>query len=110
MNIVWSPEAIEDLASLRAYIAEDNPAAAQRVVLDLRDLTFMDCAGLHVVIAATNHAARAGAHLVLVRGPSQVDRLFTLTGSSGELEIGDVDPGEPPVQVLLQLAEHELAR
>jgi toxin ParE1/3/4 len=33
MNIVWSPEAIEDLASLRAYIAEDNPAAARRVVL-----------------------------------------------------------------------------
>jgi toxin ParE1/3/4 len=33
MNIVWSPEAIEDLPSLRAYIAEDNPAAARRVVL-----------------------------------------------------------------------------
>jgi toxin ParE1/3/4 len=32
MKIVWSPEAIEDLVSLRAYIAEDNPAAAQRVV------------------------------------------------------------------------------
>ena len=32
MNIAWSPEAIEDLVSLRAYIAEDNPAAAQRVV------------------------------------------------------------------------------
>ena len=31
MNIVWSPEAI-DLASLRAYIAEDNPAAARRTV------------------------------------------------------------------------------
>ena len=35
MNIVWSPEAIEDLASLRAYIAEDNPAAARRVVLQI---------------------------------------------------------------------------
>ena len=35
MNIVWSPEAIEDLVSLRAYIAEDNPAAARRVVLHL---------------------------------------------------------------------------
>ena len=35
MNIVWSPEAIEDLSSLRAYIAEDNPAAARRVVLHL---------------------------------------------------------------------------
>jgi len=32
MNIVWSPEAIEDLVSLRAYIAEDNPAAARRTV------------------------------------------------------------------------------
>jgi toxin ParE1/3/4 len=31
MNIAWSPEAIEDLVSLRAYIAQDNPAAAQRV-------------------------------------------------------------------------------
>jgi toxin ParE1/3/4 len=30
---VWSPEAIDDLAALRAYIERDNPAAAQRVVL-----------------------------------------------------------------------------
>ena len=35
MNIAWSPEAIEDLASLRVYIAEDNPAAARRVVLHI---------------------------------------------------------------------------
>lgn len=33
MNILWSPEATEDLASLRAYIAEDNPAAARRIAL-----------------------------------------------------------------------------
>ena len=33
MTILWSPEAIEDLTSLRAYIAEDNPAAAKGVVL-----------------------------------------------------------------------------
>jgi len=32
MKIAWSPEAIEDLVSLRAYIAEDNPAAARRSV------------------------------------------------------------------------------
>ena len=35
MNIAWSPEAIEDLASLRAYIAEDDPTAARRVVLHI---------------------------------------------------------------------------
>ena len=33
MNIIWSPEAIQDLVSLRAYIAEDDAAAARRVVL-----------------------------------------------------------------------------
>jgi toxin ParE1/3/4 len=32
MNIVWSPEAIRDLISLRAYIAEESPAGARRVV------------------------------------------------------------------------------
>jgi len=31
VNIVWSPKAIEHLAHLRAYIARDNPKAANRV-------------------------------------------------------------------------------
>jgi toxin ParE1/3/4 len=39
MNIVWSPEAIHDLILLRAYIAEDSPAGARRIVLRiLRDV------------------------------------------------------------------------
>jgi toxin ParE1/3/4 len=33
MTIVWSPEAIGDLISLRAYIEEESPAGAQRIVL-----------------------------------------------------------------------------
>jgi len=33
MKIVWSPEAIQDLILLRAYIAEESPAGAQRIVL-----------------------------------------------------------------------------
>lgn len=32
MRLVWSFEAIEDLISLRAYIAEESPAGARRVV------------------------------------------------------------------------------
>ena len=36
MKIAWSPEAIEDLVSLRAYIADDNPAAARRTGLAAR--------------------------------------------------------------------------
>jgi toxin ParE1/3/4 len=35
MTLVWSPEAVEDLASLRAYIAADDPAAARRGALHI---------------------------------------------------------------------------
>jgi plasmid stabilization system protein ParE len=35
MTIVWSPEAIDDLASLRDYIAENDPVAAQDVVFHI---------------------------------------------------------------------------
>jgi toxin ParE1/3/4 len=35
MIVRWSPQAIDDLASLRDYISEDNPAAAQRIALHI---------------------------------------------------------------------------
>ena len=35
MTPVWSVEAVEDLVALRAYIEQDNPAAAQRVALHI---------------------------------------------------------------------------
>ena len=35
MNILWSPEAIDDLTSLRAYVAEDNPAAAREMAFHI---------------------------------------------------------------------------
>jgi toxin ParE1/3/4 len=33
MILVWTPAALDDLASLRAYVAEQDPATAQRLVL-----------------------------------------------------------------------------
>ena len=35
MTPIWSPEAIADLVALRAYVEEDNPAAAQRIALHI---------------------------------------------------------------------------
>jgi toxin ParE1/3/4 len=37
MNIRWSPEAIQDLASLREFIARDEPLAAERIALRIID-------------------------------------------------------------------------
>lgn len=36
MNILWSPEAVADLLSLRAYLAQENPAAAQKILDRIR--------------------------------------------------------------------------
>jgi len=82
---------------------------ARLVVLDLRELTFIDSSGVHAIVEADSRARRDGRRLVVLRGSANVDRLFTLTGSSDRLEFGDLDPEEPAVQVLLQLAAKELA-
>ena len=37
MNIVWSPEAIEDLIALRAYVGSDDRAAARRLAMRIVD-------------------------------------------------------------------------
>jgi hypothetical protein len=65
-------------------------------VLDMRDLAFMDSSGLHAIIKAGLGARRVGRRLVLLRGPVNVDRLFTLVRSVADIEIGDVAPGEAP--------------
>jgi len=64
------------------------------VVLDLRELEFMDRAGVHAIVNASRRARKAGHRLVLVHGSPEVNRLFALAGISGKVEIGDLDAKE----------------
>ena len=82
---------------------------ARRLVLDLRELAFMDCCGVHVILEASVRARQAGRRLVIVRGPSSVDRVFVLTETAAAVEIIDLNPVEPPVQTLLQSARRDRA-
>ena len=75
----------------------------RRVVLDLRELAFMDCAGMGVIVAAAERARREDARLIVVRGPSHVDRVFTLTGTSAVVEFSDRHPRETPTDRTLPL-------
>ena len=70
-------------------------------VLDLRELAFMDSSSAHAIV----RARQVGRRVVLLRGP----QMYTLTGSSDDLEIGDTHPAEPPIGALPQPAEQELA-
>lgn len=60
---------------------------ARLIVLDLRELTFIDAAGLHGLVQADARARLAGDRLVVVNGPPQIRRLLGLTRLTRLLEI-----------------------
>jgi anti-anti-sigma factor len=65
-------------AQLAEAITEHaHPGSA--IVLDLRELTFMDSTGLSVVINADNAARAEGWELAIIEGDGPVRRLFDLT-------------------------------
>jgi hypothetical protein len=47
---------------------------------------------VHAIVNASLRARQVGHRLVLLRGGLDVDRVFTLTGSSDDVEIVDLDP------------------
>ena len=88
LDIATTPQLVRTLRESQSH--------AQLVVLDLRELAFMDCSGVHAIVDASSWARRAGRQLVLLRGPAHVDRLFSLTGNSDAVDVADVGPAESP--------------
>lgn len=82
---------------------------ARIVVVDLRGLTRVDSSGVSAIVDASRSARRDHRRLVLVRGPSQVERLLALTGALDAVEIVDLAAGEPPILALLQIARKDRA-
>jgi anti-sigma B factor antagonist len=73
-----------DLAScarLRAELHELLAAGFSHVVIDLRDLTFLDTTGIELLIALNAQAQRDGWQLALIPGPPDVHRVFKLTAT-----------------------------
>jgi anti-sigma B factor antagonist len=86
-----------DLATapqLRQTLAEAR-VDARLIVLDAREITFIDSAGVHVILDAARDARREGRRLMLVRGSPEVDHVLALTGASAHISTFDLDPTEP---------------
>jgi anti-anti-sigma factor len=64
-------------------------AGFDRIVLDLRDVTFMDSTGLRLILAWDDEARRDGLGFGLVRGRDAVQRLFDLSGVGERLTFVD---------------------
>ena len=81
---------VEDVESgLRSAI--DGGSGA--IVLDLREVSFLDSSGLRLMLRLHKDLGEAGRRLVLVQGPRRVARVFELTGAEDQFEIV-ADPSE----------------
>jgi anti-sigma B factor antagonist len=83
-----------DLAAVPGLAARLDQAIStngHKVVVDLGDVTFMDCAGLTLLIAARRRLAIDERRLVLARPSPCVRRLFDLAGVNLLVDVDDDD-------------------
>lgn len=81
-----------DMASaseLEQHLAEVLSQPHARVMLDLNGLTFVDSAGVSVLIKAKQQAETNGRTLVLRRPTEQLERVFALVGLADWLAVED---------------------
>src|SRR5207302_7237020 len=64
-------------------------SSAELVILDLRQIEFMDSTGLRVLLGAHQRAQETGRRVAVVRGADQVERVLTLTGVRDLLTVVD---------------------
>lgn len=79
-------------AEARMALLALEPARGGWLVIDLRDLSFMDSTGVRLMLQALDFADRQGAMLAVIRGPSAVQRALEVVGLAEQLLIVDA-PG-----------------
>jgi anti-sigma B factor antagonist len=81
-----------DLASgpeLETELELINGTETEMLILDLRQLEFMDSTGLSILVRAQQRLGTEGCDMSLVRGSAQVQRLLDLTGVAERLRLVD---------------------
>ena len=66
-------------SDLESALADAELSQADRIVVDLDGLRFIDASGLGILVGASRRAADDGNRLRLTRGTGEVARLFRLT-------------------------------
>jgi anti-anti-sigma factor len=95
--LVVVPDGEIDLATvdLVREAVDREFVAGEDLVLDLRQVGFMDTSGLRYVLELHERASRDGFAFRLVRGPGAVQRVFEVSGLEPRLPFVD-DPGQEP--------------
>lgn len=75
-------------AALQAQLDELRAAGFAHVVLDLRELTFMDSSGVRLIFREDRLARSAGHRFSLIAGNPQVQRVLSICGLVERLDFG----------------------
>jgi anti-sigma B factor antagonist len=84
---------LQTAGEVRAALRDAPAPALAVVVLDLREVTFMDAAGVHLLFDMDAWAREAGVRLTIVPGPV-ARRLLEITGADRTLRLVDRPAGE----------------
>jgi anti-anti-sigma factor len=82
----------------QAEAAIARTRGAERLVIDLRELSFVDSTGIQALLRANLTARQDGTELLVVRGPRPVARLFGLLELDAQLNVVDEVPQALPTR------------
>ena len=83
---------IATLPELERAVTRMRSQGLERLVIDLRRLSFLDSMSIELLLRLHGELTATGASLVIVRGPRTVDRIFDLMELERVLTVVD----EPP--------------
>ncbi len=88
---------VSNAAVLEREVRAALDGTAPRIVLDLRELEFIDSTGLRTLLIAERLSAADSGRLTMLRPSGQVARMLALTGIGDEMRFTD-GPGvqDPP--------------
>ena len=84
---------LSTVAELESRLEEALRADPALLVVDLRDVTFLDSSGLRLLLRLDERQREREGRLVLVKGGRRVSRVFELTGADEHLSFV-ADPSE----------------
>ena len=90
-------------------VLRDAEQSPHMVILDLRELSFLDTSGVHVILGAAVRARHANHWFIVIQGTFQVERILELSGASAVLNIVDLtahDPSARPVLTRIATGRH----
>jgi anti-sigma B factor antagonist len=82
---VVAPHGEIDISTVDAVREAMRAVEDGDLVLDLRDVSFLDTSGLAAIVAQQRSATATGRGFALVQGPPNVERIFDIAGLSGWL-------------------------